>query len=55
MQAAGQGACKPSAASISEAQKCAKFAVSSLNHDDVSGAVKFLSDALKALMQPSKR
>jgi hypothetical protein len=49
VQAAAQGACKPSAAAISEAQKYAKFAVSSLNHDDVSGAVKFLSDALKAL------
>lgn len=55
VQAAAQGTYKPSAAAMSEAQKCAKFAVSSLNHDDVSGAVKFLSDALKALMQPSKK
>lgn len=51
VQAAAQGACKPSATAISEAQKYAKFAVSSLNHDDVSGAVKFLSDALKALIK----
>jgi hypothetical protein len=40
---------------MSEAQKCAKFAVSSLNHDDVSGAVKFLTDALKALVGPSTK
>ena len=40
---------------MSEAQKYAKFAVSSLNHDDVSGAAKFLSDALKALLGASSK
>ncbi|WIA28963.1 hypothetical protein OEZ86_011498 [Tetradesmus obliquus] len=47
------GSFQPSGAAISEAQKWAKFAVSSLGHDDVTGAVKFLSDALRLLTQPS--
>ncbi|KAF6254768.1 Vta1 like-domain-containing protein [Scenedesmus sp. NREL 46B-D3] len=47
------GSFQPSGAAVSEAQKWAKFAVSSLGHDDVTGAVKFLADALRLLTQPS--
>lgn len=37
---------------IQEAQKAAKYAVSSLSFDDVAGATKYLSEALKLLTQP---
>jgi vacuolar protein sorting-associated protein VTA1 len=43
---------QPDLAAIQDAQKWAKYAVSSLSHDDVAGAVKFLSDALRLLTQP---
>jgi hypothetical protein len=44
------GGFRPSAAAVAEAQKLAKWTKSSLDHDDVAGAVKCLADALKALM-----
>lgn len=43
----------PSLAVIQEAHKAAKYAVSSLAFDDVSGGVKYLTDALRLLTQPS--
>ncbi|KAK9817912.1 hypothetical protein WJX72_004252 [[Myrmecia] bisecta] len=43
----------PSLAAVTEAQKCAKYAASSLGFEDISTAVKFLSDALRLLTQPS--
>mmetsp|Transcript_22793 Transcript_22793/g.49951 ORF Transcript_22793/g.49951 Transcript_22793/m.49951 type:complete len:352 (-) Transcript_22793:453-1508(-) len=43
---------KPSVAAIAEAQKNAKYAVSSLNFEDIHAAVKYLQTALKVLTQP---
>lgn len=43
---------QPSLQAVSEAQKCARYAVSSLSFDDVPGAVQYLMDALKHLTQP---
>ncbi|KAL0054499.1 hypothetical protein WJX82_009819 [Trebouxia sp. C0006] len=43
---------QPSMSSISEAQKLAKYAASSLGFEDVNTAVKQLTDALKLLTQP---
>ena len=43
---------KPSLSAISEAQKQAKYAASSLGFEDVNTAVKQLTDALKLLTQP---
>eukprot|EP00891_Asterochloris_glomerata_P009204 jgi/Astpho2/9204/Aster-07162 len=43
----------PSTLAQTEAQKFAKYAVSSLSFDDVSSAVKYLNDALKLLTDPS--
>lgn len=43
---------QPSLSSISEAQKLAKYAASSLGFEDVNTAVKQLTDALKLLTQP---
>lgn len=42
---------KPSVQAILEAQKNAKYAVSSLNFEDVPAAVKYLQTALRALTQ----
>lgn len=44
---------QPSTLAQTEAQKFAKYAVSSLSFDDVSSAVKYLNDALKLLTDPS--
>jgi hypothetical protein len=44
------GGLRPSAAALAEASKYAKWTKSALDHDDVTGAVKCLADALKALM-----
>ncbi|DBB04697.1 TPA: hypothetical protein ACH3X1_012751 [Trebouxia sp. C0004] len=43
---------QPTMSSISEAQKLAKYAASSLGFEDVNTAVKQLTDALKLLTQP---
>lgn len=43
---------QPSLSAISEAQKQAKYAASSLGFEDVNTAVKQLTDALKLLTQP---
>jgi Vta1 C-terminal domain len=43
----------PPLTAITEAQKCAKYAVSSLGFEDVSTAVRYLQDALRLLTQPS--
>ena len=43
---------KPPQTAVSEAQKYAKYAVSSLGFDDVSAATKYLTDALKLLTGP---
>ena len=37
---------------VSEAQKLARYAASSLGFEDVSTAIKQLTDALKLLTQP---
>ena len=43
---------QPALSAISEAQKQAKYAASSLGFEDVSTAIKQLTDALKLLTQP---
>lgn len=43
---------QPPLQAIQEAQKAAKYAVSSLSFDDVAGAVKYLTESLKLLTQP---
>lgn len=43
---------QPSLSAISEAQKLAKYAASSLGFEDVTTAVEQLSGALKLLTQP---
>lgn len=43
---------QPSLSAISEAQKQAKYAASSLGFEDVQSAIKQLTDALKLLTQP---
>ncbi|KIY91226.1 hypothetical protein MNEG_16739 [Monoraphidium neglectum] len=43
---------QPPLQAIQDAQKAAKYAVSSLSFDDISGAVKYLSEALRLLTQP---
>ena len=40
---------QPSLASVTEAQKYAKYAASSLGFEDVPTAVKYLTDALRLL------
>lgn len=44
---------QPSLTAISEAQKQAKYAASSLGFEDVNTAIKQLTDALKLLTQPA--
>lgn len=44
---------QPSLPAVTEAQKSAKFAVSSLGFEDVDNAVKYLNQALKLLTSPS--
>jgi hypothetical protein len=46
------GGYQPSPSAIAEAQKYSKYAASSLAFDDVSGAIKYLTDALKLLTTP---
>ena len=43
---------QPPLSAISEAQKQAKYAASSLGFEDVNTAIKQLTDALKLLTQP---
>ena len=43
---------EPSTSAITEAQKLAKYAASSLGFEDIPTAVKQLTDALKLLTQP---
>jgi vacuolar protein sorting-associated protein VTA1 len=43
---------KPSLQAVQDAQKAAKYAVSSLSFDDIAGATKYLADALRLLTQP---
>ncbi len=42
----------PSLTAVTEAQKCAKYAASSLGFEDVASATKYLQDALRLLTQP---
>ena len=44
---------QPSMAAVTEAQKLAKYAASSLGFEDTNTAIKQLTDALKLLTQPS--
>jgi Vta1 C-terminal domain len=44
----------PSSTAISDAQKAAKYAASSLAFDDVAGGIKYLTDALRLLTQPAQ-
>ena len=43
---------QPSLSAITESQKQAKYAASSLSFEDVTSARKFLTQALKLLCQP---
>jgi hypothetical protein len=43
---------QPTLQQMQEAQKAAKYAVSSLSFDDVAGSVKYLTEALRLLTQP---
>ena len=43
---------QPSLSAITESQKQAKYAASSLSFEDVASARKFLTQALKLLCQP---
>jgi len=43
---------KPSLNAVTEAQKFAKYAASSLGFEDVHTATKYLQDALRLLTQP---
>eukprot|EP00798_Chlamydomonas_sp_ICE-L_P007774 gene7774-960_t len=45
---------KPNVTAINDAQKACRTAISSLNFDDVTSAVKYLHDALRALQPPSQ-
>lgn len=46
---------KPDLMSITEAQKLAKFAASSLSFEDVKTAVDYLNEALRLLTEPGAR
>lgn len=52
---AGGPAFQPALAQITEAQKCAKSAASSLGFEDVHTAMRLLSEALELLTQPPAR
>lgn len=46
---------KPDLMAITEAQKLAKFAASSLSFEDVKTAVDYLNEALRLLTEPGAR